>query len=504
MEEKTKTQSTESEAYLVQLTGLGSEKRHPVLGPVVRIGRGEESDLIPEQTNLSTISKQHLEIYKSGDSYRIRDLDSTNGTYLNGRRIQEEALEHGAVFMLVPDGPQFQFRYLDRPVESDPELAPATGPKTRISRPPAADQDRNELMEEALRKSREARKAGGEGHTGFFMREVVSTSVKRSRKPLFMIIGGMALLLLIVSAYAYWTIDGLKRKKFDLDQHIAGLETRLQDGGDPEEVELLIKELEKHQEAAKKVQRSLMYKLGVRSEELDFIETEIRALMSEFGAENYSIPPEFSEQVRRYVNRYQEQDRKNIERTLNRHWDTLQQVRQSLESDSLPPDLAYIVVVESAFVTNSSSSAGAVGLWQLLPGTARAYGLTVTDEVDERLDVKKSTQAAGKYLRELIIQFGSGSSVMLALAAYNLGPTRIRRTIRKVEDPIRQRNFWYLYRSRALPAETRGYIPKIFAAVIICRNPEQLGFRVGTTCRRPLAVKGSFGTWQPRTEREAT
>ena len=481
MEEKTKTQSTESEAYLVQLTGLGSEKRHPVLGPVVRIGRGEESDLIPEQTNLSTISKQHLEIYKSGDSYRIRDLDSTNGTYLNGRRIQEEALEHGAVFMLGPDGPQFQFRYLDRPVESDPELAPATGPKTRISRPPAADQDRNELMEEALRKSREARKAGGEGHTGFFMREVVSTSVKRSRKPLFMIIGGMALLLLIVSAYAYWTIDGLKRKKFDLDQHIAGLETRLQDGGDPEEVELLIKELEKHQEAAKKVQRSLMYKLGVRSEELDFIETEIRALMSEFGAENYSIPPEFSEQVRRYVNRYQEQDRKNIERTLNRHWDTLQQVRQSLESDSLPPDLAYIVVVESAFVTNSSSSAGAVGLWQLLPGTARAYGLTVTDEVDERLDVKKSTQAAGKYLRELIIQFGSGSSVMLALAAYNLGPTRIRRTIRKVEDPIRQRNFWYLYRSRALPAETRGYIPKIFAAVIICRNPEQLGFKTRTS-----------------------
>ena len=481
MEEKTQAQNTEPEAYLVQLTGLGTEKRHPVLGPVVRIGRGEESDLIPDHTNLSTVSKQHLEIHKSGDSYRLRDLDSTNGTFLDGRRVQEEILEHGAVFMLGPDGPQFKFRYRDRAEEPEPESTPAAGPKTRISPSPAANQDKNQLVEEALRKAREARKAGREGHTGFFMREVVSTSVKRSRKPLFLIIGGMALLLLIVSAYAYWTIDGLKREKFDLDQHITGLETRLQDGGDPEEVNLLIDELEKHQEAAKKLQRSLLYKLGVRSEEQDFIETEIRALLAEFGAENYSIPPEFLEQVRRYVDRYRERDRKNIERTLTKHWDTLQQVRQSLENDSLPPDLAYIVVVESSFVRTSSSSAGAAGLWQLLPGTARAYGLTVTDEVDERLDVKKSTQAAGKYLRELIIQFGSGSSVMLALAAYNLGPTRIRRTIRKVEDPIRQRNFWYLYRARALPAETRGYVPKIFAAVIICRNPERLGFQTRTT-----------------------
>ena len=481
MEEKTQAQRTEPEAYLVQLSGLGPEKRFPVRGPVVRIGRGEESDLIPEHTNLSAVSKQHLEIRKSGDSYRLRDLGSTNGTYLNGQRVQEDALEHRSVFMLGPDGPQFQFRYSNAAAEPEPESAAAAGPKTRISPIPPVSQDHNQLVEEALHKARQARKAGGEGHTGFFMREAVSTSVKRSRKPLYLVIGGMALLLAIVSAYAYWTIHGLKTEKFNLDQHITSLETRLEEGGDPEEVELLIEELEKHQKAAKKLKRSLLYKLGVRSEEQDFIETEIRALMAEFGAENYSIPPEFLTQVRRYVDRYRERDRKNIERTLTKHWDTLQQVRKSLESDRLPPDLAYIVVVESAFVTNSSSSAGAAGLWQLLPGTARAYGLTVTDEVDERFDVEKSTQAAGKYLRELIIQFGSGSSVMLALAAYNLGPTRIRRTIRKVEDPIRQRNFWYLYRSRALPAETRGYIPKIFAAVIICRNPEQLGFKTRTS-----------------------
>ena len=50
---------------------------------------------------------------------------------------------------------------------------------------------------------------------------------------------------------------------------------------------------------------------------------------------------------------------------------------------------------------------------------------------------------------------------MLALAAYNLGPTRVRAAVRRVEDPIQQRNFWYLYRSRRLPQETREYVPRI-------------------------------------------
>ena len=67
--------------------------------------------------------------------------------------------------------------------------------------------------------------------------------------------------------------------------------------------------------------------------------------------------------------------------------------------------------------------------------TARGYGLRVDDEVDERHDIEKSTRAASSYIRRLILDFGAGSSVMLALAAYNVGPGKVRRAVRKVDGP---------------------------------------------------------------------
>jgi membrane-bound lytic murein transglycosylase D len=62
------------------------------------------------------------------------------------------------------------------------------------------------------------------------------------------------------------------------------------------------------------------------------------------------------------------------------------------------------------------------------------------------------------------------------LAANNHGPTAVRPAIRRVEDPTKQRNFWYSYRARALPVETRQYVPKFTAAIIIGRHPDRFGF----------------------------
>jgi len=165
-----------------------------------------------------------------------------------------------------------------------------------------------------------------------------------------------------------------------------------------------------------------------------------------------------------------------MEKSLDRAQGRFEQMREQFRAAHLPPDLAYVVLVESALVNGRESPRGALGLWQLLPATARQYGLRVDAEVDERLDPRRSTEAAARHIRSLILEFGSGSSVMLALAAYNSGAMRVKRAVRRVEDPIAQRNFWYLYASQTLPAETREYVPKILAGIVIGRNPKRFGF----------------------------
>jgi membrane-bound lytic murein transglycosylase D len=246
-------------------------------------------------------------------------------------------------------------------------------------------------------------------------------------------------------------------------------------GQDPAQTDQLIDQLDQYEDRAQALQNTLLYRVSSFEHE-EAIKREIRALMAEFGAETYSIPPEFLNEVKRYIQQYQGPDRPNMERALGEARKDMDTMRQIFQQNNLPPDLAHIVLVESAFSGDSASSAGAAGLWQFTPATARQYGLKVTDKADERLDPAKSTRAACKYIRELILDFGAGSSVMLALAAYNLGPAKVKTAVRKINDPIKQRNFWYLYRVRAVPPETRAYVPKVIAAMIIARHPEHYGF----------------------------
>lgn len=91
-------------------------------------------------------------------------------------------------------------------------------------------------------------------------------------------------------------------------------------------------------------------------------------------------------------------------------------IESQLTTKELPDDLKYIALVESALRENVTSSAGAAGLWQLMPDTARRYGLLVNEYVDERFDAQKSTTAALAYLQDLYKKFGNWT---LVAAAYN-------------------------------------------------------------------------------------
>jgi len=212
----------------------------------------------------------------------------------------------------------------------------------------------------------------------------------------------------------------------------------------------------------------------IRLEEV--VERDTNILMKEFGAEEHNVPLDFIMEVTRFVQQFQGREHDLMARSLVDDRGVLERMRQILRRDQLPEDLAYIALVESGFSRTSSSNEGAAGAWQFTEATARQYGMEVSDRVDERLDISKATEAASRYMRDLILDFGSGSSVLLALAAYNEGPEKVRHAVRSVKDPIKQRNFWYLYQTKALPEETREYVPKVLAAILIGRNPQEFGF----------------------------
>ena len=147
-------------------------------------------------------------------------------------------------------------------------------------------------------------------------------------------------------------------------------------------------------------------------------------------------------------------------------------IDEALAEHKLPKGLAYLPVIESAYLPTLTSRVGAHGIWQFMPDTAREYGLRVDWWVDERADPERSTRAAAAYLRDLHRMFDDWA---LALAAYNCGPGRVRRKLAETGATT----FWELLEQSALPKETRGYVPTFFATLLIASDPETYGFELG-------------------------
>jgi pSer/pThr/pTyr-binding forkhead associated (FHA) protein len=466
------------QAWILQRSGPSAGKRFPLRDGATRVGRAPDNDVVIDGPDCATVSLYHLEIAKDGVTCRVRDLNSTNGTLVNGERVAEVDVLLPAAIQLGNTGPEFALVLedasrveLDRTLEISP-----SGPPPKPA-PETSPDEHHEILSSAVDRARRMRAHGAGGQTMTIMRDVLEQALRYSKRRLR--ITGYSLLvgLLAVSSIAIWRFTVLEREKRTIDARIQQLEAQLQQSSDAADTDRLLSELNTYQDQAQSLQGSLLYRIGGGRDNNDFVTRELRAIMAEFGAEVYSIPPEFIERVNHYIEQDLGPERPIVARALSGSGTKIATIRRIFAEERLPPDLAYIPIVESAMAAGSTSAAGAVGPWQFTASTAKAYGLRVDGAVDERKDLVKSTRAGCKYLRDLILDFGAGSSVMLALAAYNSGASKVKQAVQKtVRDPIKQRNFWYLYRVRALPLETREYVPKVFAVILIGRNPAHFGF----------------------------
>jgi peptidoglycan lytic transglycosylase D len=166
----------------------------------------------------------------------------------------------------------------------------------------------------------------------------------------------------------------------------------------------------------------------------------------------------FNSRIDRYYWKYR--STKHVKVSLQRAQKFLPYIHQVFRYYQLPPELAYLPILESSFKTDAVSRTGAKGLWQFNAKTAQHVGLKMLWYKDDRLDWKKSTIAAAEYLDELGKRFNYNWE--LALAAYNGGPTYLAKQIKRQGSW----NFWDL----SIRTETSQYVPKFLATLRVARE----------------------------------
>lgn len=184
------------------------------------------------------------------------------------------------------------------------------------------------------------------------------------------------------------------------------------------------------------------------------------------------LPIRWDPQVLRYLDYFRNDPRgRSIMASWLRHAGRYRAIIEAaLAREGMPKDLLYVAMIESSFETNARSRVGAGGVWQFMPGAARAYGLEVGYWVDARRDPERSAEAAARYLKDLYVRFNSWP---LVFAAYNAGYGAVLKSITRYNT----NDYWELCRHEAgLPWESSLYVPKILAVAIVGHNLQAFGF----------------------------
>lgn len=185
----------------------------------------------------------------------------------------------------------------------------------------------------------------------------------------------------------------------------------------------------------------------------------------------FDFPIDLNDQVLSWVHSFTTDKSGFVEGALARSTQYMPMIRQVFAEEGVPQDLAYLAVIESGFKNTALSRAKAVGMWQFIRSTGRIFGLNGNAWVEERRDPVKATRAAARYLKKLYEREGDW---YLALVGYNAGPL----TTDRAAQGLGTRNYWDMARSRFLRNETKQYVPKLCAAILVGRFPERYGLKL--------------------------
>jgi hypothetical protein len=542
-----------SDYFLQIISGVQVGRKIRVANGIT-LGRNQENTVCFSGPDGTLVSGKHAVIEKRGEILMLRDLGSTNGTFINGTQIAEHPLNTDEVISLGVSGPKMRIVERSSSATDSTTMKPVGNPILGVSsqepkqvrteyegkRQPAKAAAPPGFFKSKKDKTPSGSKGGDQNFGGFgggddenagnytmglaqrlkddeaghdevqnlikdkgraeriaksgvlskrdamMIRSAASMHSSQKKRALI-ILGSVSLVaFIIVSVLLYQNMGyrGKLKQQESLLSNVRNLESQItapaattQD--EHEKAELVAK--------LRAAERQLM---SVRSnlKSSDVINTyknplgrEIHAILESFGKRDYIVPEIFIKQVEKHIYSFTKTSTRNImvRSFANSHMHK-RTIEEELNRQGMPLAFYYLAMHESLLDSTIISKAGARGLWQFMPATARDYGLRVpvnweslSPDEDQRTNPRLATQAGVKYVKTLYAEFGD---VALAMAAYNAGEGRIRKALRSIDDPINNRDFWYIYRLGTLAEETNQYVPKIIATMIIDKNRSRYGF----------------------------
>lgn len=475
----------------------GSGSREFCFHTKFRIGRDPQCELCIES---DVVSRAHAEVEFQNGAWWVRDLDSRNGVYVDGRKVSHAQLFDGAQLRMAHDGPKIRVA-----IESPEPVTVSAAPLPQ--RP-------NLSVSKAILHYFQATPGRRVGRHTQLIQQAYTAVMRKERRRYAWILAGAGVVLLVALGYGiqqrikykrletaatglFYEMKILVVQTFDLRRVIE------QEAGT--DLSGMLARVEDQQQRLRATYEGYVEELGVYRKLKSEDERLIYRTARVFNESEFAMKASFVEEVKEMIRYWQTEGRDNYLTSIDRAERSgyTPYIVNTLRRHGLPPEFFYLALQESAFVTDQVGPmtrwGRAKGMWQFIPATAAEYGLDpgvranseARDPTDDRQDFQLSTQAAARYLRDIHGELTQASG-LLVMAAYNWGEHRVTARLDSLATPRaafenafddvpkdpNARNYWRFleaYRNR-IPRQTRQYVLRIFAAAVIGQDPEHFGF----------------------------
>jgi len=454
-----------------------SQKKEYFFKETFRVGR---TDNCAVKIDDGLVSRDHLEISLKGDKWFIADLFSSNGTYLDGKKIDHLILTDPIKLELGKNGPVINLELIKDVTDTTADAS-----------------DSEKSLQNYIQRyfEQEGNNQPVGDHTRMIQQAFKVVQKKQSKK-YWLIIAVVAFVGILATAYAiYQHIKANEQKELaesifyqmkGIDIQLSKLSSVIENTGNTE-VEQTIEKMRGDYNRMEKIYDKYVGELDVYN--LSEEDRLILKMARLFGECEINMPDNFVGEVKTFINKWKSSSRLKLAITRAQENNYIRPIIEAFLQQSLPPQFFYLALQESDFkfdIVGPITRYGyAKGMWQFIPMTARQYGLETGplvelnqyDPLDDRFNVPKATSAAAKYIK-FIYQTEAQASGLLVIGSYNWGENNFRRLVNELPEDPKQRNFWNLlvkYRER-IPDETYNYVFYIFSAAVIGENPRLFGF----------------------------